>query len=161
MPAATGLTVNLQAGGATFNSGANGITIASVLGGTGGLTKTGLGTLTLTNVNTYSGATIISAGELVGATVGSCANSAVTVASAATNGVQVLAANGQWTCGALTYSAGTPYADFNFNGLAPSTTTAPLQVSGALSFSGTPTLLLRNLGAVVVLGAKPLKLKSA
>ena len=39
---------------------------------------------------------------------------------------------------------------FQFQRLAPSTTTAPLQVDGALTFNGTPNLILRNLG---VLGA--------
>ncbi len=144
MSAANNLTVNVQSGGVTINSGANSITVGSLLGGTGGLTKTGLGTLTLTNANTYGGATAISAGELVGATGGSCSNSAVTVVSGATNGVQVLAANGSWVCGPLTYSAGTTCADFNFGGLAPSTTTAPLQVT-TLAFTGTPTVSLRNL----------------
>ena len=65
MSAATGLTVNLLSSGATFNSGSNNILIGSVLGNTGGLTKTGSGTLTLTNVNTYSGGTTISAGTLL------------------------------------------------------------------------------------------------
>ena len=65
MSAATGLTVNLLSSGGTFNSGANSIIIGSMLGSTGGLTKTGSGTLTLTNANTFSGGTTISAGTLL------------------------------------------------------------------------------------------------
>ena len=142
------MNVNLQSGGGTINSGASSLIIGSALRQHRRIDQDGRGHATLTNANTYSGATTVSAGELVGATIGSCANSAVTVSSGATNGVQVFAANGGWTCGALTYSAGTTYADLNFNGMAPSTITAPLQVSGALTFNGTPTVILRNLGAV-------------
>ena len=114
----------------------------------GGLTKTNAGTLMLLGTNTYTGLTTISAGELIGVTGGACSNSAVTVAAGATNGVQVLAANGYWTCGALIYSSGATCADFNFGGFTPSTTTAPLQVINLLNFTGTPGVLLRNTGAV-------------
>jgi autotransporter-associated beta strand protein len=109
-----------------------------------GLTKNGLGTLTLSGANGYSGATAINAGELIGKTAGSCANSAVTVASGATNGVQLAAANGQWTCGGLTYSAGNTYADFDFTATAPSATVAPLQISGDLAVNSTVNVIARR-----------------
>ena len=57
--------VNLQAGGGTINTSTNNITVGALLSSTGGLTKTGAGTLTLTNANTYGGTTIISAGTLL------------------------------------------------------------------------------------------------
>jgi autotransporter-associated beta strand protein len=52
------------AGGATFDTNGNNVTLASALLGTGGLTKIGAGALTLTGTNTYSGATTISGGTL-------------------------------------------------------------------------------------------------
>ena len=64
----TGLnTVSVKAGGAKIDSNSFDITIAQALldgTGGGGLTKSGLGKLTLTGANTYTGATTISAGTL-------------------------------------------------------------------------------------------------
>ena len=67
LSAATSLTVNVQNGGVTINSGTNNINIAAALvaNGTGGLIKTGAGTLTLSGVNTYTGGTVVSGGTLV------------------------------------------------------------------------------------------------
>ena len=69
MPAATFTNAWLTANGAKFNvDTAKDITIGQVLSNapseTGTLTKSGLGTLTLTAPNTYSGATTVSAGTL-------------------------------------------------------------------------------------------------
>ena len=130
-----------------FNSSAK-QTNSGVISGTGTLTQSGTGALTLSAANTYSGATTISAGELIGSTAGSCSNSAVTVATGGTNGVLLAAANGQWACPTLTYSSGTTYADFNFNGLAPSTTTAPILVNGNLACTVTPNVIIRSANAI-------------
>ena len=67
LSAATSLTVNVQNGGVTINSGTNNINVAAALvaNGTGGLTKTGTGTLTLSGANTYTGGTVVNAGTLL------------------------------------------------------------------------------------------------
>ena len=67
LSAAASLTVNVQNGGVTINSGTNNINIlaALVANGTGGLTKTGAGTLTLSGANTYTGGTVVSGGTLL------------------------------------------------------------------------------------------------
>ncbi|RKP47816.1 autotransporter outer membrane beta-barrel domain-containing protein [Pararobbsia silviterrae] len=55
---------NLDAGGMFLDSNGFDVTAASVMSGVGGLTKQGVGTLTLTANNTYTGGTTISAGTL-------------------------------------------------------------------------------------------------
>jgi autotransporter-associated beta strand protein len=52
-------------GGFDIASAASIFTITNVIGGSGGLTKAGAGTLRLTNANTYLGATIINGGTLL------------------------------------------------------------------------------------------------
>ena len=75
-----GASVNILAGGATINTAGFDVTVPSVLHGSGALTKTGLGALTLNATNAYTGLTTVSAGTLGGfGTV----TGAVTVASAA------------------------------------------------------------------------------
>ncbi|MFT3787329.1 MAG: autotransporter-associated beta strand repeat-containing protein [Tepidisphaeraceae bacterium] len=60
------------------------LTFAKVISGSGTVKQSGVGTLTLSAANTYSGATSVTAGTL--AVTGSLANSAVTVGSAGTLG---------------------------------------------------------------------------
>jgi autotransporter-associated beta strand protein len=66
LSAAAGLTVNVQNGGVTINSGTNSITVGAALlaNGSGGLTATGSGILTLAGSNTYTGGTTVSSGTL-------------------------------------------------------------------------------------------------
>ena len=146
-------TVTLVGGGA--GTVASGFTINTAANVSGGMTFIGSGATTLSGTNTYTGATVVSAGELLGATPGNLANSAITVASGSTNGVTLGAADSQWSCSGLTYAAGTTYADFNFGGYTPSTTTAPLQVNGNLTLTSTPNIIVRAAGATAV-GQYPL-----
>ena len=139
----------------TFNYAGTGSQILSgVISGNGTVTNSGAGTLVLSNNNYYTGATVISAGELVGVTGGSCSNSALTVSAAATNGVQIVATGGQWLCGGLTNNAGS-YLDFNFGSVTPSTTTAPLQVLGNVALTNV-NLIVRNAGGTLGVGLYPL-----
>ncbi|MDX2186622.1 MAG: autotransporter-associated beta strand repeat-containing protein, partial [Opitutaceae bacterium] len=78
----TGTTVQVgdgSPGGAAFTA-----TIESVIAGSGGLTKTDLGTLVLTGANTYTGGTVISAGTLA---VGNGGTSGSIVGNVTNNGV--------------------------------------------------------------------------
>lgn len=85
----SGLTASnseIQAGGLTFDSNGRTVTASNSFDGGGGITKTGGGTLILSNVNTYSGTTTVSAGALqvgVGGT-GTSGTGAVAVQSGGT-----------------------------------------------------------------------------
>ena len=71
-------------------NGANFNTIGSVITGSGGFTKAGTGTLTLTGANTYTGLTVVASGKLqvgngtVGSHLGSTVIDSVQVANGAT-----------------------------------------------------------------------------
>ncbi|WP_167671096.1 autotransporter domain-containing protein [Microvirga terricola] len=74
--------VVIGTGGAFIDSNGHNIGVSAALGGPGGLTKLGAGTLTLSGANTYTGGTTISDGTLVANTAslkGSVLNNAVLV----------------------------------------------------------------------------------
>lgn len=145
----TNLTLNPAAGAAPIYSGG----IADGAAGMS-LTKTGAGSQTLAGTNTYSGDTILSAGKLVGVVGGSSASSTVILnAAAATNGVSITDNTKSWTCAALTATAA-GVLEFSFGAVAPGTTVAPLVVSGAATFTATPTV--RVVGSSLATGTYPL-----
>ncbi|MES2921036.1 MAG: autotransporter-associated beta strand repeat-containing protein [Verrucomicrobiota bacterium] len=85
-------SVNVLAGGAIIDSNGNNVTVVDVLKagvGSGGLTKLGLGNLTLGGASTYTGATLVSAGTLTLANTGSVnSSSGITVDGATAKLVQ-------------------------------------------------------------------------
>jgi outer membrane autotransporter protein len=119
----SGRVITLNAGGGAIDTQTFNSTISQVIGGAGGLTKLGSGTLTLSGTNTYTGASSVNAGTLL--VTGSSASSAITVASGGTLG-------GTGRVGATTVSAGGTLAP-GVGGV------GTLGVNGALSFAAGST----------------------
>jgi autotransporter-associated beta strand protein len=95
LDAGTNLTVNVQAGGAIVDTAGFNATIAKGLlnAGGGGLTKNGIGTLTLSQTNTYTGTTVVNGGGL--SFVLPMSSSALALANGTTN--TITANNNSWT----------------------------------------------------------------
>ena len=155
-------------GGAVIDTTNISITVSQSLlnGGTGGLTKLGVATLTLTGTNTYAGPTLVSNGTLV--VNGTLGTNAVTVSSAAlggtgiiggavtinANGTLILGSSDPYYTGTLTVSNnvtinGSLFAKLK-KALAQSNDVAV--VSGTLVNTGTGTLTLTNAGPALALG---------
>jgi len=92
----------LTGSGAFSHDSVSNRSLATILAGTAGLTKSGSGTLTLTGASTYTGTTTVAAGRLV--VDGSIAASALTTVNAGAT----LAGHG--TLGALTIASGATLA---------------------------------------------------
>lgn len=134
------------------------IAISGPLTGPGGLRVTGPGNLVLSGANSYTGDTVVSNGRLTIITSGSPTNGAVRVDGAAggTPGESVQVANiGQhWVINSLTYGVGSSLADFNYGSYPPSTTVAPILVSGNLDFAASPAVMVE--GTAIPAGIYPL-----
>ena len=93
--AGTNLTVNVQSGGAIIDTAGFDVTCGKGLlnAGGGGLTKKGIGTLTLSQTNTYTGATVVNSGGL--SYILPMSSSALTLANGTTN--TITASNNSWT----------------------------------------------------------------
>jgi autotransporter-associated beta strand protein len=122
-------------GGATFDTNGNNVTLASTLSGSGGLTKIGAGTLTLSGNNLYSGGTALNAGTLAVGSNGALGTGALTFASGTT--LQA-AANGLSLANAMTLN-GTDTVDTQTNAL---TLSGLLSGTGGLTKIGSGTLTL-------------------
>ncbi len=145
-------------GNATFNPTTAGLTLSGAIGDGGsglGFTKTGAGTLVVSGTNTYTGATIISAGKLqAGAAAGGQAFgnlSAVSLANAASTALDLN--NFNQTIGSLT-GGGTTGGNVTL-GSATLTTggdnTSPAAYAGVIS--GTGSLVKTGSGTQTLTGA--------
>lgn len=130
--------VTLTGGGGTGASVAVGALVANT---GGGLTKQGLGTLTLTGANTYTGATLVSGGtlQLNGTAATSPTTSAVTVSTGGTLGFTAASATTlDLSTKELTLSGGTLAFDISDPGINDAITVDDftLTANSAFSFTG-------------------------
>lgn len=146
----------------TFNVTNTGLTTFSggliqETGITGGIVKTGVGTLVLSGANTYTGTTMINGGSLVINGNQSTATGAVTVNTGATlggsgtiGGNTTIAAGGILapgnSPGVLSFAGnltlnGTSVSNFEINGVARGTQYDGVNVSGNLTYGGTFNLI--------------------
>ena len=136
------------------------ISLSGNLTGPGGLNVTGGGVLTLSGTNNYSGSTAVSNGTLVIPNLSSPINGDVIVdGGTAAAGFPIVSnivslAGQSWTSGNMSFTSGQPTLAFNFGGLPPSTTVAPIQLTGNLAFTVTP-LVVAN-GSALSVGDYPL-----
>lgn len=150
---ASGRTLYLRGNSTAENA------ITGVISNGSGLSviKDDAGSWKLTKANTYSGTTAINSGTLIGEVGGSCANSAVSLAATTGNkavlGISINDNTKRWTCASIAVNnAGTASdLEFNFGTITPSTTLAPLNITGAADFTTTPHIHIiadSNLGPI-------------
>ncbi len=152
----TGRAVTLNSGGGSFDTNGNNATLAGDIGGAGGLTKIGPGTLILSGTSSYTGETHVNAGTLQAGAAGAFSSaSAFTVASGATldlggfdQTLGSLAGAGSVTLGAATLTTGGDNSSTIFSGT--------ISGSGGLTKTGSGTLRLTGIstytGATIING---------
>jgi autotransporter-associated beta strand protein/T5SS/PEP-CTERM-associated repeat protein len=132
------------AGGATFDTNGNNVTLAASLSGPGGLTKTGAGTMTLSGVNSYQGGTAINGGTVA---VTADANLGAAAGGLAFGGGTLQFLSGFTTNRTVTLSAGGGTFDTNGNN---ATLAGAIGGAGGLTKVGAGTMTLS--GASTYLG---------
>jgi autotransporter-associated beta strand protein/YVTN family beta-propeller protein len=141
------LPITLMAAGGTFDTAGNNATLSGAITGAGGLTKIGLGTLTLSGAGTYLGPTAVNAGTLQAGAAGAFSpNSAYSVASGAIlnlNGfnqiIGSLTGPGNVTLGSATLTTGNDDTSTTYSGA--------ISGAGGLTKSGTGTFTLSGINA--------------
>ena len=156
---------DVQLGSAILSLGGNNATTtySGIMSGTGGLVKTGIGSLTLSGSNAYSGATTLSGGNLVlGKSDALNSLTAVTVNSATFNlgtfsqTVGGLSGSGTVTLGGGTFNVGAADLSTQFSGTIGGSGTLVKSGTGTLTLSGgntTTAALDVSAGVVTLSGA--------
>ncbi|MDU0342401.1 autotransporter-associated beta strand repeat-containing protein [Bosea rubneri] len=140
--------IAIGSGGLTGRT-SNSYVLSGVLSGTGGLTKTGAGTLTLTATNTYTGDTVINAGTLALGAGGSLASGGAVNLAGAGASFDISASGAAQTIGALSGVAGTAVA------LGANTLTLGTAANATFAgvITGTGAVVKQGSGSQVLTGA--------
>ncbi|WP_245288127.1 autotransporter domain-containing protein [Bradyrhizobium sp. Ec3.3] len=134
-------TVTLNAGGGTIDTNGYDAALDGAVGGTGGLTKIGNGTLALTGVNSYSGGTAVNGGTLAVASDSSL--------GAASGGLSLDGGTLQFLAGfstARTVTLNAGGGTFDTNGF-NATLDGPIGGAGGLTKIGSGTLVLAGISS--------------
>ena len=137
-------SVTVGAGGGTFDTNGNDLRVSRAIGGSGGLTKTGPGILTLSGANSYTGGTFVNEGTLRLAAGASLSPFGALVVNGGTfdlNGNNVSVALLQGTGGTISLGAST----LTVTESASTTLASVLTGSGGLSMQGTGLLNLTGI----------------
>ena len=156
-------SVTLGSGILTSGGDNTATTFSGIIGGSGGLTKTGTGIFTLSGANTYTGATTINGGTLtLGVAGGIPSSSALTVnvASSATfdlnnfnSTIGSLTGAGSVTLGSGTLTAGGDNSSTSFTGIVSGSGGLTKSGSGVFTLSGANTFTgTTNINSGVVVG---------
>lgn len=137
-------SVTMSTGGGTFDTNGYDLTVNKAIGGSGGLSKTGTGILTLSGANSYTGGTIVNEGTLslaAGASLSSQGGLAVNGGVFALNGNNVSVGLLQGTGGTISLGAST----LTVTQTVDTTLASVLTGSGGLSLAGPGTLNLTGI----------------
>ncbi len=129
-------TADIQGGGLLVDSNGFNLTAPQAFSGTGGIVKTGAGTLTLNGANTYAGSNTVNGGKLISNTTATGGGS-FTVANGAGMGVNLVNADEELITSSVTLGTGST-VDINLGNAFgnPSAGEAPLEITGAVAMNG-------------------------
>lgn len=143
-------TAVVDAGGLKIDSAGFNLASAQAFSGTGGVTKTGAGSLSLSGANSFSGDNILGAGTL-NLTTAFTGGGALTMNGNTTLGVSVISIDEGIVPSAVTLSSEDPKT-INLSlatGGNPSSSGAPIRTTGALDVSGVTTINVAATGLTV------------
>lgn len=130
----------IDAGHLKIDTNSFAVTVPQALPGTGGVVKSGGGTLTLSGANTYAGDRTVNGGKLA-INTSETGTGALTVADTAGFSLTTAVANQVLTVANATFgTTGATTLDMNLGNFAGNATAAPLNVTGTLTLNGVTTI---------------------
>ena len=137
----------VDAGGLNIDTNGFNATVSQTLAGSGGVAKTGTGTLTISGASNYTGNTVVNGGKLIASTGDingpSTGGGSFTVANNAGMGVSVFADPQQLTVASASFGTGAS-VDIVLDNSVGNPALAPLNITGAATLAGDVTVNLTD-----------------